>query len=252
MPHRVTPNPSQLTPRLRRTRNAGAGATTLLLYFRPLPYRWPRTACHASGPVTPRGKHVLFPGESRGRRGAALYLLGPGLRRGTLAYSPGMIADRVRSRVSNVSSTLDHTNRQPTFRGFLIFVAHVTARLQHGDDDRVEADDMGAICRPAATCATNIRKRLRAGWRSAWWSVEGSVSPIVTPDSIRGPFVRRRLYGRRIKFGVTKQRRREKGLSYIIPLCQPALRFFDKVCIRALANGDKRDRFALSVRSFVT
>ena len=39
---------------------------------------------------------ILFPGESRGPRGAALCLLDPGFRRGTLNGPIGMISDQVR------------------------------------------------------------------------------------------------------------------------------------------------------------
>ena len=39
-------------------------------------------------------KYILFPGESRGPRGIALCLLGPGFRRETLTSSTGTIAEQ--------------------------------------------------------------------------------------------------------------------------------------------------------------
>src|SRR3546814_2983925 len=47
--------------------------------------------------------------------------------------------------VSASCSTFHHADRQPALRRFLIFVAHVAARLQHRRDHRVEADDVGAV-----------------------------------------------------------------------------------------------------------
>src|SRR3546814_18601623 len=47
--------------------------------------------------------------------------------------------------VSASCSTLHDAHRQPALRRFLIFVAHVAARLQHRRDHRVEADDVRAV-----------------------------------------------------------------------------------------------------------
>src|SRR3546814_8343112 len=47
--------------------------------------------------------------------------------------------------VSASCSTFHHADRQPALRRFLIFVAHVAARLEHRRDHRVEADDMRAV-----------------------------------------------------------------------------------------------------------